>query len=268
MGLRWAPAVADLDTLRLRNDNFVVRGRYRDIQNRVFDISSSQVDEFLQIPQAERRSDLYRTQQTIPDVHPNGYHGPGLNYQDVRMREGYDPAHLNPERGAIPGESRLANPPGPVPGRERPVGPEAIPEPPAPMIEEGAEHAPTLELEQSSNTQRPTAPTAGRIPPPVRYEPTPRIATRPTGAAPTRPAPAPAPVPARSTSAPAALPLNGPAATNWQRSASPPSTSVRVRDDAVKQSNYEAPRPAAKPAEPTAKAGRKGFFSKLAGAGR
>jgi hypothetical protein len=108
MGLRWAPAVADLDTLRLRNDNFVVRGRNRDVQNHVFDISSSRVDEFLRIPAAERRPDLYRTQQTIPDVHPNGYRGPGLNWRDSRLREGYDPTRLNPESGFIPEDSRGA----------------------------------------------------------------------------------------------------------------------------------------------------------------
>ncbi|HPX42584.1 MAG TPA: hypothetical protein PLF51_19260, partial [Candidatus Hydrogenedentes bacterium] len=50
MGLRWAPVVADLDPLRLSNDEFIVRNRRRALMNRVFDHSSSQVDEFLRIP--------------------------------------------------------------------------------------------------------------------------------------------------------------------------------------------------------------------------
>src|SRR5262249_23462448 len=49
MGLRWAPAVADLDTLRLRDEDFTVRARNRDLYNHVFDISSSSVDESLRI---------------------------------------------------------------------------------------------------------------------------------------------------------------------------------------------------------------------------
>ena len=105
MGLRWAPAVADLDTLRLRNDKFLVRGRARDVANHVFDISSSQVDEFLRIPPAERRPDLYRTQETIPDVHPDGYRGPGLNLRDSHLREGYDPNSLRPETEYTPSGS-------------------------------------------------------------------------------------------------------------------------------------------------------------------
>jgi hypothetical protein len=91
MGLRWAPAVAQLDPLRIENDEFVVRNRAREVNNRVFDYSSSQVDQFLRIPEAERRSDLYRSQETIPVQHPNGYIGPGLNLRDTDMHEGYDP---------------------------------------------------------------------------------------------------------------------------------------------------------------------------------
>jgi len=33
MGLRWAPTVADLDTLRLKNEDFIVRGRNRHVNN-------------------------------------------------------------------------------------------------------------------------------------------------------------------------------------------------------------------------------------------
>jgi hypothetical protein len=139
MGLRWAPAVADLDTLRLRNSNFVVRGRNREVENRVFDYSSAQVDEFLRIPASERRPDLYRPQQTIPDVHPDGYRGPGQNYRTSRLREGYDPSQLNPESVYTPGESREAPDPlsqpsddpvmQPLPADGPPLGPPALIEP-------------------------------------------------------------------------------------------------------------------------------------------
>ncbi|HKM56489.1 MAG TPA: hypothetical protein VJY33_24000, partial [Isosphaeraceae bacterium] len=106
MGLRIAPAVADLDTLRLRNSEFSVRGRARDVSNRVFDYSTSRVDEFLRVPPAERRPDLYRPQETTPDVHPNGYHGPGLNQRDSQLQEGYDPTRANPPTHFTPSESR------------------------------------------------------------------------------------------------------------------------------------------------------------------
>ncbi|HVA48441.1 MAG TPA: hypothetical protein VNH11_18905 [Pirellulales bacterium] len=103
MGLRWAPAVADLDPLRLENDEFVVRNRRRAIMNRVYDFSSGQVDTFLRIPEAERRTDLYRSQETIESVHPNGYHGPGLNFRDSHLEEGYDP-RSTPESRFVPGD--------------------------------------------------------------------------------------------------------------------------------------------------------------------
>src|ERR1700722_16186632 len=59
-GLRWAPGVVDLDALRLQESEFVTRQRHRALQNRVFDYSSGKVDEFLRIPDGQRRSDLYR----------------------------------------------------------------------------------------------------------------------------------------------------------------------------------------------------------------
>jgi hypothetical protein len=94
--------VADLDTLRMRNREFIVRGRARDVANRVFDYSTSSVDNFLRIPPAERRPDLYRSQETIPDVHPNGYRGPGLNLRDSQLQEGYDPTLPNPPSHFVP----------------------------------------------------------------------------------------------------------------------------------------------------------------------
>jgi hypothetical protein len=117
MGLRWVPAIADLDSLRLRNSEFIVRGRARDVMNRVFDYSTSRVDESLRVPPAERRPDLYRSQETIPDVHPNGYHGPGLNLHDSQLQEGYDPTRANPPSRFAPEESRRIPPDwSPAPG--------------------------------------------------------------------------------------------------------------------------------------------------------
>jgi hypothetical protein len=105
MGLRWAPAVVDLDPLRTINQEFATRMRLRDLKNHVYDFSASKVDEFLRIPPAERRTDLYRTQETIPYVHPNGYSGPGLGLKDCQLREGYDPLQTHPDTRFAPGES-------------------------------------------------------------------------------------------------------------------------------------------------------------------
>jgi hypothetical protein len=115
MGLRIASVVADLDTLRLRNQEFVVRGRKRDVMNRVFDYSTSRVDEYLKVAPAERRPDLYRTQETIPDVHPDGYHGPGLNLRDSQLQEGYDPTRDNPPGSYVPSDSTESGQPS-IPG--------------------------------------------------------------------------------------------------------------------------------------------------------
>jgi len=123
MGLRWAPVVADLDPLRLSNEEFIVRNRKRYIDNRVFDHSSSKVDDFLRIPEGERRMDLYRSQETVPARHPNGYQGPGVNLEDSQLQEGYDPGR-QPESGYIRSESsegRLYRP--------RPALPRAEPDP-------------------------------------------------------------------------------------------------------------------------------------------
>lgn len=110
MGLRWAPVVADLDPLRLSNDEFIVRNRRRVLMNRVFDQSSSSVDEFLRIPQPERRMDLYRSQETIPSQHPNGYDGPGVNLQDSQLQEGYSPTRQRPSTPFVPAERRDGSP--------------------------------------------------------------------------------------------------------------------------------------------------------------
>jgi hypothetical protein len=145
MGLRWAPAVADLDPLRTINQEFLVRSRLRDLKNHVYDYSASRVDEFLRIPPAERRTDLYRSQETIPYEHPDGYAGPGLNLRDSQLREGYDPQQLHPDSRFVPGDSRQFGPgqPGypsmapngamiPAPGYPYPPGAAPVLPPPPP----------------------------------------------------------------------------------------------------------------------------------------
>ena len=106
MGLRWAPAVADVGPLELTNREFISKGRDRFLQNRVYDYAGSKVDHFLEIPESERRSDLYRTQQTIPDVHPNGYMGPGLNLKRSTIQENYRPEQQNPAEQFVPESGR------------------------------------------------------------------------------------------------------------------------------------------------------------------
>ncbi len=110
MGLRWAPAVTDLDPLRLTNEEFVVRGRKRHVENRVYDHSSEKADEFLREPPGSRRPDLYRSQETIPHVHPNGYEGPGLGQRDSTLQEGFQPNRAYPQMPYSPSESKEGSP--------------------------------------------------------------------------------------------------------------------------------------------------------------
>ncbi len=105
MGLRWAPAVSDVDPLQLSNREYIVRNRNRYLENRIYDYSSSKVDEFLRIPESARRADLYRSQESIPTLHPNGYEGPGLDYQVTPMQEGYDPQGRAPSNSRFPSKS-------------------------------------------------------------------------------------------------------------------------------------------------------------------
>lgn len=105
MGLRWAPAVADMDPMRLSNREYLVRNRHKFLENRIYDYSSSRVDEFLRVPDPARRPDLYRSQETIPQMHPNGYQGPGLDIEVSPMRNGYDPQVPNRNDMTIPGAS-------------------------------------------------------------------------------------------------------------------------------------------------------------------
>lgn len=96
MGLRYAQAVADLDPMADRLNEFSARGRRTDLEQRVYDLSAARVDNGLRIPGGERRTDLYRPQYTVPYQHPNGYSGPGMKLRDGTLQEGYDP------RGAFP----------------------------------------------------------------------------------------------------------------------------------------------------------------------
>ncbi|MEZ6057570.1 MAG: hypothetical protein R3C01_12785 [Planctomycetaceae bacterium] len=96
MGLRWAPAVSDLSSMSIQEREFVARNREKFLRNEVFDYSSLQVDDFMRIPESERRGDLYRTQESIPGHHPNGYDGRGLNLQRGQLREGYTPTGQMP----------------------------------------------------------------------------------------------------------------------------------------------------------------------------
>lgn len=153
MGLRWAPVVADLDPLRLSNDEFIVRNRRRVLMNRVFDHSSSKVDEFLRIPDGERRMDLYRSQETLPSIHPNGYQGPGANLRDSKLQEGYFPTR-RPETQFVPGESnegslQLRN-------RHRPIAPTRVV-----PLEEVPLSAPEAGQSDQSSTRRRPQPSPG-----------------------------------------------------------------------------------------------------------
>ncbi|MDY3560348.1 Ig-like domain-containing protein [Gemmata sp. JC673] len=90
MGLRYAPAVADLDPLADRMAEFAARYRRLDVEQRIYDIGATRVDDALRTPYGERRYDLYRPPMSLPFVHPNGYTGLGLRLYDGTLREGYD----------------------------------------------------------------------------------------------------------------------------------------------------------------------------------
>lgn len=164
MGLRWAPVVADLDPLRLSNDEFVVRNRRRALMNRVFDQSSSQVDGFLRIPEGERRMDLYRSQETIPGQHPNGYQGPGANLRDSQLQEGYAPAQ-RPESQFIPGASREGSPYL----QRRRENPLELDSPESPAMQPSERAVPDVDvLEEDANVGRPLGTSSRHVPTPAK----------------------------------------------------------------------------------------------------
>ncbi len=103
MGLRYAPAVADLSPDGLTDDEFVVRGRQEYLRQYIFDYGASRVDDALRILYGERRPDLYRSQRSIPARHPNGYQGGGLRQRDAHLEEEYDPRLSYPPTKFTPG---------------------------------------------------------------------------------------------------------------------------------------------------------------------
>ncbi|HKM52655.1 MAG TPA: hypothetical protein VJY33_04540 [Isosphaeraceae bacterium] len=268
MGLRWAPAVADLDTLRLRDQNFTVRKRNLHVTDRVFDVSSASVDEFLRIPAAERRPDLYRSQETIPDVHPNGYRGPGLNYRDSHLREGYDPTLTNPPSRFIPSESRDTNPPD-LPGDPNH---DLMPDGSAPSGMPGVIPMESPGEEPVLPPAIPASPGLGLRGAPARRQTTPMVAARPGAAdrygslGPVQGSPGtvrqdPGPVPAAT---PRAVPATGRTGVTpsliGPASAAPPRTTVRpgpavpeaaprAVDNSVSRSSFTVSSPT--PARPT-----------------
>jgi len=128
MGLRWAPAVADLDVDDLKNQEFIYRNRMKWIKNEVYDYSSTQVDEFLRVPMEERRADLYRDQKEIPRTHPDFRTPLGNNRFDSQLQEGYGPAsNLTPTLSSP--ERSVPLLPAPASGSRTNVPP-AVPEPP------------------------------------------------------------------------------------------------------------------------------------------
>ncbi|MBP3956497.1 hypothetical protein J8F10_14545 [Gemmata sp. G18] len=117
MGLRYAPAVADLDPLADRMAEFAARYRRLDVEQRIYGIGATRVDDALRTPTGERRYDLYYPPMTLPWRHPNGYSGVGLRLHDGILREGYDPTVAFPETQFAPGTSPE--------GRSKPYNPNA-----------------------------------------------------------------------------------------------------------------------------------------------
>lgn len=127
MGLRWAPAIADLGTGNLKELDFVTKNRRQDLQNRVFDGTGSQVDEFLRIQEADRRRDLYRPQTPIENVHPDGTVSPGMNLKELRM---YEEPSAPPIRES---NSRPIRRPQETTARSFPIAPPGLEPPPSPI---------------------------------------------------------------------------------------------------------------------------------------
>lgn len=219
MGLRYAPAVADIDPEFTKNDEFVVRGRRDYLRQYIFDYGASRVDDALRIMYGERRPDLYRSQHTIPWVHPNGYQGPGLRQRDAILEEGYDPLRAYPPTKFAPGmhaplqpdhDPAYPNRPLTLPGGGH-VGWDGFKTPsPPPLLARPPGGVPTTKEYTGQHLGTTVTPEPGPRPPtaplpvPRAYTPTPSPDPKRTGTVPTvippppeRPLPTPA-VPPRS----------------------------------------------------------------------
>jgi hypothetical protein len=99
MGLSWAQHIAELGYDDIRNAGHVSRGRQRIIQQHVFDESSRNVDDFLQIKEdaANFRPDLYREYSTPSPYHPNGYVYPKVKDEQDPTRRGFRLPEARPE---------------------------------------------------------------------------------------------------------------------------------------------------------------------------
>lgn len=155
MGLRWAPAVVELEPHRLQELEHITRGRQRLLKNRVFDYSSGQVDEFLRIPEAQRRPDLYRSQEPIPSF---GAGALAPNGPTVPMKEGGEPGSNGVEM--LPGPPPL--PMGTPEGAEGDPG--AFFAPGAGDAVAGRDHVNSVPAEQTSRTAPKKRLTARMVP--------------------------------------------------------------------------------------------------------
>lgn len=99
MGLAWAQHVAELGYDDIRNAGHVARGRQQMVRQHVFDESSRNVDNFLQItPEDEHyRPDLYREHSLPSPYHPNGYVYPDLKDDADPTRRGFRTPDRRPE---------------------------------------------------------------------------------------------------------------------------------------------------------------------------
>lgn len=100
MGLGWAQHVAELGYDDIRNSGHVSRGRQQIIQQHVFDSSSRNVDDFLQINEdaPNHRPDLYREHSTPSPYHPNGYVYPKVRDEQDPTRRGFRVPEVRPEQ--------------------------------------------------------------------------------------------------------------------------------------------------------------------------
>ena len=211
MGLRYAPAVADLTPETLINDEFVVRGRRDYLRIFIFDYGASRVDDALRIMYGERRADLYRSQHTIPAEHPNGYRGPGLRQRDADLQEGYDLHQSYPPSQFVPGmhlpQSTERGRDGGGPFDPNGLPPGAVPIPPDALIP-GHKQYPTRPgspqvfrdyAAESYGTTVTREPPRGLMP-----VPTSELLKAPGPTGPTTVVPPPAPLPARRPEVPTA----------------------------------------------------------------